>query len=253
MIKPYSTYNGGKAGNGTYQAIINHIPKCDVFIDAMVGNGGIFFNLNLPALTIINDIDRSVIDKYNDASATPGIIVENDHYTGIIAKYDPWHRKVFFYFDPPYLTETRKSAKRLYKFEWNEDEHRKFLSMAATVKNDVMISHYPCKLYDQYLKAWNQFDFQSMTRNGLATERIYMNYSKPHILQDYRYLGTDFRDRQRIKRKINRFINKLENLPVSERTGILSAVIAKYDVTAATLLNQDLTVKNDVVGSHRHK
>jgi hypothetical protein len=50
---------GGKAGNGTYQAIINHIPKCDVFIDAMVGNGGIFFNLNLPALTVINDIDRS--------------------------------------------------------------------------------------------------------------------------------------------------------------------------------------------------
>ena len=174
-MKPFLTYNGSKAGNGTYQAIINHIPKHDVFVDAMVGNGGIFFNLNLPALTVINDIDRSVIDKYNDAPA-PGLIVENAHYTGIINKYDVYGQgKVFFYFDPPYLMETRRSSKRLYKYEWNEDNHVNFLSKVNTVKNDVMISHYPCKLYDRYLKGWNHFDFQSMTRKGLATERIYMN------------------------------------------------------------------------------
>lgn len=244
-MKPFSTYNGGKAGNGTYQNIINHIPQCDTFIDAMVGNGGIFFNLNLPAVTVINDVDRAVIDRYNDASVAPGIIVENDDYAGIIDKYDVLGRKVFFYFDPPYLIETRRSSKRLYNYEWSEEDHVRFLEKALIVKSNVMISHYPCKLYNKYLKGWNYFDFQSITRNGIATERIYMNYPKPHILQDYRYLGTDFRDRQRIKRKITRFINKLETLPISERTGILSAVIAKYDVTAASLLNQDLIVKND--------
>jgi site-specific DNA-adenine methylase len=249
-MKPYTTYNGGKAGNGTYQAIINHIPKCEVFIDAMVGNGGIFFNLNLPALTVINDIDISLIDRYNDTSATKAaVIVECADYAGIIAKYDEWRRKVFIYFDPPYLFETRKSGKRLYKHEWSETEHIRFLKLAVKVKSDVMISHYPCKLYNEYLNGWNHFDFESMTRNGMATERIYMNYPKPHILQDYRYLGSDFRDRQRIKRKISRYIKKLEGLPESERTGILSAVIAKYDVTAATLLNQEVTVKNDVTAA----
>lgn len=132
-MKPYATYNGGKAGNGTYQTIINHIPKCDVFIDAMVGNGGIFFNLNLPAITVINDIERSLIDRYNDTSATTAVIIECGDYTGIIAKYDEWRHKVFFYFDPPYLFETRKSPKRLYKHEWNEADHIKFLRLAVKV------------------------------------------------------------------------------------------------------------------------
>ena len=71
-----------------------------------------------------------------------------------------------------------------------------------------MISYYPCSLYDRYLRGWNHFDFQSMTRNGMAAERIYINYSKPHILQDYRYLGYGFKDRQRIKRYTVKFKNE---------------------------------------------
>lgn len=238
MIKPFKTYNGGKAGNGTYQQIINHIPKHDVFIDAMVGNGGILFNLSLPGLTVINDIDGSIIQKYKFNGYSTAVIVENDDYAGIIDKYDDVIRKVFFYFDPPYLKETRKSQKDLYKFEWEESNHTRFLTMATTVKSDVMISHYPCALYDSFLKGWKTHDFESQTRNGKAIERIYMNYSKPEVLQDYRYLGKDYRERQRIKRKIQRQLQKLKDMPADERTGILSAVIAKYDVTAAQLLKQ---------------
>lgn len=236
MIKPYKTYNGGKAGNGTYQQIINHIPKHDVFIDAMVGNGGILFNLSLPGLTVINDVDGSVIQKYKYNGYSTAVIVENDDYACIIAKYDDVIRKVFFYFDPPYLKETRKSQKDLYKFEWGESDHIRFLTTANTVRNDVMISHYPCSLYNKFLKSWNTHDFESQTRNGKAVERIYMNYPKPEVLQDFRYLGKDYRERQRIKRKIQRQLEKLKNMPADERTGILSSIIAKYDVTAANLL-----------------
>ena len=246
MNKPFKTYNGGKAGNGTYQKIINHIPKCDVFVDAMVGNGGIFLNLNLPQITVINDIDTSVIDKYNKVlidkhnyeGHNKNIIVENIDYRSLIDKYDDVRSKVCFYFDPPYLMETRKSNKKLYTFDWELKHHENFLLRAVTVKSNVIISHYPCDLYDKYLNGWYMHDFQSMTRNGLRTERIYMNYPKPYILQDYRYLGSDYRDRQRIKRKINRFISKLDGLPTEERTGILSAVIAKYDDTAVKLLRK---------------
>ena len=86
-MKPLTTYDGGKAGNGKYQNIINHIPKCDTFIDAMVSNGGIFFNLNLPTLTVINDIKKSVIDRYIHASAH-STVVENKNYAGIIKRCD---------------------------------------------------------------------------------------------------------------------------------------------------------------------
>ena len=243
--KPFQTYNGGKAGNGTYQQIINHIPKCEFFIDAFVGNGGIFFNLKLPEHTVINDIDPGIIDKYNNVAHTDkntyvsqGVRKENLDYGSLIDKYDCTSSlKTFFYFDPPYLKSTRKSEKNLYKFDWNENDHNLFLSLAVKVKSDCMISHYPCDLYNNSLKDWRFHDFQSITRNGLRTERIYMNYSKPLILQDYKYLGKDFIDRQRIKRKVKRFIAKLDNMQADERTAILKSVIDKYSYTSAILFN----------------
>lgn len=243
MTKPFKTYNGGKAGNGTYQQIINNIPKHDLFVDAMVGNGGIFLNLKRPGVTVINDVDGSVIKRFRDLIAKnddyghkDSLIVENDDYAGIIAKYECAADKVFFYFDPPYLKETRKSQRDLYKFEWEEEDHLRFLQAAVTVKSDVMISHYPCNLYNKALTKWRTHDFESQTRNGKAIERIYMNYSKPEVLQDFSYLGNDYRERQRIKRKIQRQLQKLKEMPADERTGILSAVIAKYDVTSAIIL-----------------
>lgn len=42
---------------------------------------------------------------------------------------------------------------------------------------------------------------------------------------------------KRIKRKITRFISKLDGLPADEKTAILSAVICNYDDAAALILN----------------
>jgi DNA adenine methylase len=233
MSKPFTSYNGGKHGNGTYQNIINWIPKHDIFIEPMVGNGGIFHNLKLPKLSIINDIDPSVIVKYN---CKPGLIVKNDCYSSIIKEYDDILRNIFIYFDPPYLFSTRSSKQKYYKHDWTDDDHYKFLSMVVIVKSNCMISHYPCKTYDDALKGWQTFDFESITRNGLRTERIYMNYPTPNILQDFRYLGKDFIERQQIKRKTERLLNKLESLPELERVALLSAVIGKYNYTSVKIL-----------------
>ena len=240
MKPPFSTYNGGKAGNGVYQNIINHIPKCDIYIEPMVGNGGIYHNLKLPALTVINDIDADVIAAYNAAGSKENVLVFNYSYEHILVMCHSYAEKKFIYFDPPYHFDTRKSKQMLYKNEWSHQDHVDFLLLANTVKCNVMISHYPCELYDTMLKGWYTHDFQSMSRNGLRTDRIYMNYPKPTILQDFRYVGADYRERQRIKRKINRHLQKLEALPADERTAILSAITAKYNATAAELISNKI-------------
>lgn len=238
MKRPFKTYNGGKAGNGTYQQIISHIPKCDIFIDAMVGNGGIFTNMQLPGVTVINDIDRSVIDGYK-LIVNDGLIVFNLDYKSLVATLpNTAGIKRFFYFDPPYLKETRRNSKDLYAFEWNTQDHIEFLELAINIRDSVMISHYPCELYDKMLKGWHTHDFLSMTRRGLATERIYMNYPKPYVLQDFRYLGSDYRERQRIKRKTSRWLNKLEAMPEDERTAILSSMIVRYGNTAGEIIGK---------------
>ncbi|WP_316828098.1 hypothetical protein [Pedobacter miscanthi] len=236
MKKPFETYNGGKGANGVHQQIINHIPQCGLFIDAMVGNGSIFLNLSLPRLTIINDIDRNVIAKYDVSGSKTEILKYNTTYSWLIVQYDGMPG-VFFYFDPPYHFDVRKSKQALYNTEWNHDEHVDFLEQCIMVKSNCMISHYPCELYDEMLKGWYTHDFQATTRNGVRTERIYMNYPPPVILQDFRYLGKNYRERQRIKRKIERHLSKLESLPADERTAILSSITVKYSATAERFIN----------------
>ena len=230
MQRKFNTYNGGKAGNGTYQTIINEIPKCEIFIDAMCGNLGITSNLNLPAYTVINDIDAGVIEGLNFGRCTKKnntINVTNLDYGSIIDKFDndrSGEIQTVFYFDPPYLKSSRKSQKDLYKYEWTDKQHLDFLQKVLTMKAMVIISHYPCKLYNTYLSNWRKKEFYSNTRKGLALEAIYMNFKEPQFLQDYRYLGNDFIDRQRIKRKHKSFVNKFKKLPHHEQVLAMTAL-----------------------------
>jgi DNA adenine methylase len=235
LNKPFKTYNGGKEGNGTFQNIINYIPKCNRFIEVFAGNAAITRHIKRPLLTVINDLDVEVYQQLLSLES-PSIIVENLGYEALIVKYDCKLLNPFFYFDPPYLMETRRSKQRLYKHDWTDEQHVKFLSMVVKVKSNCMISHYPCPMYDLELEGWTTFDFESSTRNGMRTERIYMNYPPPQILQDYSFLGKDFTERQQIKRKTQRLLDKLERLPHLERTALLSAVIGKYNHASAILL-----------------
>lgn len=243
LQQPFKTYNGGKSGNGTYQSIINHIPECNVFIDGFVGNGGIVCHLNLPDLTVINDIDPGIIDAY-DCPAACNIVKENLHVADLIAKYDVEGSDTFFYFDPPYLKSARKNSQDLYKYEMSVSDHQNFLSQALNIKSNCMISHYPCSIYDEALSTWNKVLFQSMTRKGLATECIYMNYFPPFLLQDYRYLGKNYIDRQRIKRKVARWIAKINALPFNEASLLVASITEAYkkqnrnrDMTSETAAN----------------
>ena len=51
-----------------------------------------------------------------------------------------------------------------------------------------------------------------------------MNYPPPTRLHDYRYLGDNYRQRERIKRKKQRWAAKWARLDILERQAILSAL-----------------------------
>lgn len=132
------------------------------------------------------------------------------------------------------------AKKDLYKFEMTDQQHEQFLRMVLTNKNYVMISHYNDDMYNEYLHSWNVHEFPAMTRRGLVTEKVYFNYDPPTLLQDYRYIGDDYREREEIKRKVKRHLGKLDRLPAKQRIAILSAVIGNYNGTAAEILQQHL-------------
>jgi hypothetical protein len=116
----------------------------------------------------------------------------------------------------------------VYEYEMTDQHHHDIIKIVQSMPAMVGISTYENKIYREGLNGWNIYTFKSMTRSGLADEQLWMNYPEPEQLHDYRYLGKDFTDRQRIKRKIEREVNKLRNLPALERNAIIQSVLGTF-------------------------
>lgn len=128
------------------------------------------------------------------------------------------------YCDPPYLLSTRGN-RRIYRYELSDRQHRRLLKIIKRLPCMVMISGYWSEMYASALKGWNSISFEAMTRGGRkATEWLWYNFPEPVALHDYRFLGKNFRERERIKRKKQRWVNRLERMPLLERRALLSAI-----------------------------
>jgi len=219
-------YFGGKNGNGTYQNIINKIPPHKRYIELFLGSGAILNN-KLPALENYGvEINRTVIDKFN---YYPFAFISNECVFSWIKKNNHlFDIDTFVYMDPPYPISSRKSSRNVYEYQLSDQQHEEILKILVSMRArcKIAISTYKNDLYTDYLHDWNLFTFDSQTHKGKAREYLYMNYPDPVELHDYNFLGEDFTDRQRIKRKIQREINKLKRLPTLEKEAILSGIRA---------------------------
>lgn len=256
------TYPGGKGGNGVYQKIINLIPPHDVYIETHLGGGAIIHYKKPANVNIGIDIDPEVTNKWLSCSTTKngdntGFTIINDDAARWLSSHN-FTGSEFVYIDPPYLMETRKSGK-LYNFEYSDDDHIQLLEIARKIPCMVMISGYYSSLYMSMLQGWNVLNFQAQTRQGLATEYLWFNYPEPSILHDYSFLGDDFRERERIRKKRERWVNRLLKMPELERNAILSALLknttnpapSETMMTAVTVRNdvKDFIIKNGDEGS----
>lgn len=218
------TYPGGKGSH--YQKIINLIPPHRVYIETHCGGAAIARNKQPAPINILIDIDPEVITRAttpkND-DARWRFICE-DALTWL-KSYD-FQGDEFIYCDPPYLMSTRRQHRQIYRYELGEEkEHIALLDCLKSLNCKIMISGYWSELYDQMLAGWQTESFQAVTRGGsLATEWLWMNYPRPVRLHEYTFLGATFRERERIKRKKQRWINRLHKMDVLERQAMLAAL-----------------------------
>lgn len=180
---------------------------------------------------ILLDMDYSAI------STVSGVIATNDDVAGqqwyfvqadalqFLQGYN-FRGKEFVYCDPPYLLSVRSQQRPLYEYEFStEAQHLELLQLLKVLDCYVMVSGYWSELYAGELSEWSVISYQAVTRGGtMATEYLWFNYPEPEQLHDYRYLGDNFRERERIKRKTQRWANRLKRLPTLERQAILSAL-----------------------------
>ena len=104
----------------------------------------------------------------------------------------------------------------------DEAAHIKLLTVARSINANIVISSYPNENYDRILRNWYSFTFQAQTRSGSASEKVWHNYPTPTELHDYRYIGNDYRGRERIQGIIKRNLSKFLRMDVLERNAIIS-------------------------------
>jgi hypothetical protein len=127
------------------------------------------------------------------------------------------------YCDPPYLMGTRSSG-RLYACEMSDGAHRRLLRIVKRLPCAVVVSGYWSELYGRELAGWRHESFDCMTRGGVATEHLWMNFPPAVQLHDYRYLGRDRRQREQLKRQKARWLARLGRMPDLQRGALLSAI-----------------------------
>jgi len=135
------------------------------------------------------------------------------------------NNRMLVYCDPPYLMSTRSSQRRMYRYELSPEGHEELLRVLVHLPASVMVSGYPSEMYDHALSTWRVVRYRSMTRGGrMADECLWCNFPEPDDLHDYRYLGSGYRERERIKRKQKRWVKSLTAMPVLERQALEAAM-----------------------------
>ncbi|MER0438972.1 DNA adenine methylase [Emticicia sp. W12TSBA100-4] len=228
MNKPFETYFGGKGSDGTFQTIINHIRPHKHYFELFAGNATIARHKKKTDYNnILVEIDKDVCQRLSETMPDFEVInanalsfLENELINYSIQR----GQNMCIYCDPPYPISSRLSNHR-YKHELSDDEHDKLLSLLKQCKCDVLISTYPNDLYKERLKDWHLIEFQSKTRKGSATEWLFMNYHQIDSLHDYSFLGNNHRERQLIKRKQKRWVNKFLSLPQLEQQSLVSILL----------------------------
>jgi DNA adenine methylase len=215
------SYLGSKAASGAYQAIIALMPPHDTYIETHLGTGAIMSHKPPATCSIGIDLDSDMLEQYRSEQAIELLCM--DAVTALEDFDYESAGRTLIYVDPPYLHSTRTSRKR-YKYEYTRADHIRLISCLKRLPANVILSGYPSALYDELLPTWHTVEFQVMTRGGVRTEKLWLNY-KPDSAHWATFAGRNFTDRQRIKRKARRWAHNFEQLPAAERLAVMAALL----------------------------
>jgi len=215
-----NSYFGSKATSGLCQPIIAMMPPHDTYIETHLGGGAVMRRKPAALHNIAIDLDLNALRAFKCEYP-----VEKIHGCAheFLSTYIFGGRELV-YCDPPYLPYTRTSSRR-YRFDYEEQDHIELLELLKRLPCSVMLSGYPSRLYDELLTGWKSLELQVMNHAGVRTEKIWFNFT-PDRVHWSDYAGKNFTDRQRIKRKAERWGKRYQGLPHVERLAVLSSIMA---------------------------
>ena len=213
-------YFGSKATSGLCQPIIAMMPPHDTYIETHLGGGTIMKRKPAALKNIGIDIDPQAITDFDCDYPVQRV---NGCAHQYLTNYE-YHGDELVYCDPPYLHHTRTSDRR-YRFDYEKQDHIELLTLLKTLPCNIILSGYRSTLYDDLLAGWHTLELQVMNQGGVRTEKLWYNYDMDRTYWAS-YAGKNFTDRQRIKRKAERWAKNYQVLPPAERLALLAAIMA---------------------------
>jgi len=216
-------YSGGKGK--CFQQLINQMPPHTTYIETHLGGGAVLRHKMPTRRNIGIDLDQALIDRWRARGDA------NEYVTSDAVSYlegFPFTGDELVYADPPYMLDTRRRP-RIYKHEYNDEDHARLLSALKRLPCMVMVSGYENPFYEAELAGWRSRRFPAKTHTDVRLETIWMNYPEPTVLHDARFLGASFRERQSFQRRRNTLQRRVENMDVTERTAFLRWMIDTYE------------------------
>jgi len=112
-----------------------------------------------------------------------GVVIENRDAFEVIKQHDT--SETLFYIDPPYPFETRMPGAHysgVYRYEMQTDDHIKLAETLHSVKGMVVLSGYPCDLYDVKLyRHWERIERNAFA--DCALERTEVLWLSPRTVE----------------------------------------------------------------------
>ncbi len=225
-MKSNRTYPGGKNRDGVYQKIINMIPESiNTVIEPFCGSAAILRRLPKDIKKIGFEIDPQQVLILKTMNELDDAFISNTDFFTTIKNPIYQQSNTLAFIDPPYPEECRKQPLGMYVNELTDEQHIKLLKAIKKFKCKVIICSYPNSIYSKYLKGWQKTEYTAYDRrNNARTEVMWYNYDTNGKLYTYQHLGNNYRERYKLKVKINRLISKINNLPQQEKYAIINAI-----------------------------
>jgi DNA adenine methylase len=109
-----------------------------------------------------------------------GVVIECRDAVAVLQHHDG--PETLHYVDPPYPTGTRRSGSRYcnkgqYRHEMSDDDHRALAAVLHGLQGMVVLSGYPCPLYDEALYSdWHRVERAALADGARArTEVLWLN------------------------------------------------------------------------------
>lgn len=113
------------------------------------------------------------------------VTIENQDAKKVMADHDG--PETLHYVDPPYVLETRSYGKGGYRHEMTDEQHRELAAFLKTLQGAVILSGYPCAMYEELYAGWHRIERQANADGARArTEVLWMRnvdhglFAPPH-------------------------------------------------------------------------